>query len=308
MIGPANLGQIPAAVFNATLAETGQRLLISPVVRRDRIADHPAAVEFLHLFPGEANPYVPTVVRLSAAFPYVSPISRARYRYAIAAPHGALQDCHVVDGGYVDNEGALTAMEWIDDLLEAYGPGGGFQDSAPFNRVVVVRIFPFPAGPGETPMPSGRGWANELMGPISALQKVRVASQQERNSSVLSMMRRFHDPQANVFREYKSRIKDQSNERPTNDPHSVRHIPVEEVSFYFQPDEGELPPLSWKLTHRQTAAIERAWVKQLDYERSMKEDKENYTQVIQDNAQAALVGYPLYRLDDYFDVVWRPQH
>ena len=52
-----------------------------------------------------------SAARLSATFPIVSPSARAagswpkRYRY------------HFVDGGYYDNYGMSTLLEWLDDAL-----------------------------------------------------------------------------------------------------------------------------------------------------------------------------------------------
>ncbi len=72
-------GLMPIPVFNSTIVETGQRLLSSPVLGRrpeDPPADASQARELLHLYPG-ARPRLSTAVRLSATFPFVSPICRA---------------------------------------------------------------------------------------------------------------------------------------------------------------------------------------------------------------------------------------
>ncbi len=121
-VTPARNGKLPVPAFNATLAETGQRLVIAPVVLKGSLAGPPEAVEFGYLFPHGADLRVATAVRLSAAFPYVSPISRPHRlpmdpsvqtidaeQQRLDDYRHYLQNCHVVDGGYSDNEGATTA-------------------------------------------------------------------------------------------------------------------------------------------------------------------------------------------------------
>ncbi len=63
-------GSKPAVVFNATVMETGNRLLISRVAIPDT-----AAEQFATLYPGHDLSVV-TAVRLSSAFPYLSPMAR----------------------------------------------------------------------------------------------------------------------------------------------------------------------------------------------------------------------------------------
>jgi hypothetical protein len=69
---------LPVPVFNATLVETGQRLLISPVLSPPAVGEQASAGrEFLRSFP-RSHLRVSTAARLSATFPYVTPVARPR--------------------------------------------------------------------------------------------------------------------------------------------------------------------------------------------------------------------------------------
>ncbi len=239
-------GNMPIVVFNATLAETGQRLLISPVVKSfERPRDTISAREFLELYKdsthGTPNPRVTTAVRLSATFPYVSPIARP-YRGDRSYSAKELQyDYHVVDGGYVDNEGMVTALDWINHLV----PPSGDRRPLRFDRILVVRIEPFPIlEPDQAEL--NAGWLYEAVGPIRALQQVRSASQSERNSMGMDFLTR-------MLRAGGSGGNDTS-----------RLIPIDHADFVFQPDPDKNPkdiPLSWKLVQKDLKKIDEAWEK-----------------------------------------------
>ena len=165
--------------------------MISPVVghgegdRRDQprefVSEHnPAALSLR----------VSTAARLSATFPYVSPISRPDKIRGLAPS----ERYHVADGGYVDNEGAFTVVDWIDRLLAYYRQRPLHE--RPFDRILVVRIQPFPID--SLPQPELGGPVLAAFGPARAILEVRVASQLERNRRVLEMLREFVERQASA--------------------------------------------------------------------------------------------------------------
>lgn len=245
---PAARGRMPAVVFNAVLAETGQRLLIgSNTLTRSLEVSPAAGVEFHHLFPKAGELPVTTAVRLSATFPFVSPLSRPRsrthYDYttipdsrdaAYKNTTAPLHTCHVVDGGYVDNEGLVTAATTVDALLAEYTRPEAVP-TRPFDAVVLLRIMPFPARPDEQPAEySANGWLNELTGPPQALMNVRTSSQVERNGLLVKNLIRVWEP----------------------------HVGILNIPVYFDPPPGSgVAPLSWSLTGPQEAAIDAAWAK-----------------------------------------------
>src|SRR5262249_53314571 len=77
----AAAGKLPLAIFNATIAETGQRMLLTRVralpssQRPARPAESADARELSHLYP-HSRMEVSTAARLSATFSYVTPICR----------------------------------------------------------------------------------------------------------------------------------------------------------------------------------------------------------------------------------------
>lgn len=281
LVDPIRHGRMPVVVFNATVMETGQRLLISPVLgarvdpRRALRADllrPPAPVEFLHLCGPDSDLRVPTAVRLSATFPFVSPIPRARRPLAKPtldewktlgaagqrqfldqaeweSEYGIrefLKHCHAVDGGYVDTEGLFTASRWVYRLLREI-PSGQV-----FDRVLFVRIMPFPPdrargeSPGDLQVPS-HGWTNEFLGPVEAMGNVRVTSQAERNTVGLELLEQFA----------------KSNGRQLTKVQFVFQTPCAATD---QPGRrsGEserrpVTPLSWTLTEEQKGDIEACW-------------------------------------------------
>ncbi|MCA9685584.1 MAG: hypothetical protein KC457_25625, partial [Myxococcales bacterium] len=178
-------GWRPVQIFNAVAIESGCRVLISPV-RLD-----PATFTGAIVFPSETHDLeISTAGRLSAAFPYLTPASRAReslpavdgQQLANARSCGALGlgSQHIVDGGYYDNYGIVTAMQWIDAVL-------GDPDSSHFRRVVVIEIRSMSKQfnrDGE----AVSGLAARLAGPFKALMSVRTTSQIDRNDEQL---RRF---------------------------------------------------------------------------------------------------------------------
>ena len=137
--------QLPVFAFNATLVETGQRLIVAPV-RGPLTAggDGPTAVEFLNVFP-RTHPRLSTAARLSATFPYVTPAARAATEQIPQPDDTAdrVATYHVVDGGYADNEGAVTSVDWINRLLVHYSRAENIL-GRPFDHVLLIRIQAFP--------------------------------------------------------------------------------------------------------------------------------------------------------------------
>jgi len=116
-------GDIPAFTFNTTAAETGGRYLLSNYELQDEQlpfgigTDILPAESFLHSFAHESgdNPGVrhfyadmpiATAARLSATFPYVSSASRIPKEISTYG-------FHFIDGGYYDNDGTASAMEFL---------------------------------------------------------------------------------------------------------------------------------------------------------------------------------------------------
>lgn len=209
-------GKRPAVVFNATLAEMGVRLLSSTApLEEDRglKESHRARLNFQTLYPGH-DLSIATAVRLSATFPYVSPATRAD----VPGPQP-----HVVDGGYFDNFGMSTLVEWLDAALQ------GAEDRVKHVLILQIRGAKVPLANGQTvKRVSSRGWFYQAFAPLATMLSVWGAGQVSHNETEYGLLQRA----------WKGRV----------DLHSVV------LEF-----PGDDPPLSWHLTAEQKQAILDAW-------------------------------------------------
>ena len=125
---PLTLGDLPPAsgfpafTMNSTAAEMGSRFLLAnyrlPHYPIGRIESGPAE-SFLDIFEAEDKPDMPlaTAAQMSATFPYVSSAARFPERYTRGA-----DSAHFVDGGYYDNDGTASAIEFLRYALDEPGP------------------------------------------------------------------------------------------------------------------------------------------------------------------------------------------
>lgn len=184
--------QLPAVVFNSTLVETGQRLVISPVLGPPTAGDTTnTAREFLREFP-DSNLRVSTAARLSATFPYVTPVARPlETGTAHTTSVTPLRTFHVADGAYADNEGVVTSVDWINRLLVHYSKLDQLE-ARPFDRVLLVRIQAFPRQTPHQAKAAGSlaGWRAALLGPFDTMMRVRSASQTERGDLEINLLTR----------------------------------------------------------------------------------------------------------------------
>ncbi|HWQ32766.1 MAG TPA: patatin-like phospholipase family protein [Blastocatellia bacterium] len=206
-------GWRPATIFNATIVDTGERLLFS--TSGLKVRSHGGRY-FSDLFPQSDIP-VTTAVRLSATFPFVTPAARADADAPRAAKY------HVVDGGYYDNYGVASLVEWLDAALEDSGSG--------YTDVLVLLIRSFPSGAGGEPTDS-RGWFYQSFAPFSTLLHVRNTGQSSHSEVELDLLLRA--------------LKTESRK-------------IEVIPFEFEGD----PPLSWHLTRAQQQSIRDEWQREL---------------------------------------------
>jgi hypothetical protein len=214
-------GWRPAAIFNATIAETGEPLLLSTTDfdRKSARRVNPAAAQpdrktFYDLYPGADLPVV-TAVRLAASFPYVSPAARAQ----TLEP-----EYHVIDGGYYDNYGVASVVEWID---EAFDEALAERTDPP--DVLVIQIRSFPNDP--LPAPRNRGWFFQAHAPLTGLLSERTTAQLVRDRDDLLLLQRRWGGSQDVPR-------------------------LRFAGFQFTATDA---PLSWKMNKSQMDAIDQAW-------------------------------------------------
>jgi len=207
-------GWRPATTFNATIADTGERLLLATT---DLEPEKYGRKNFYGLYPRH-DVSTATAARLSAAFPYVSPAARAD----LGGPHQP--QFHAVDGGYYDNYGTATLVEWLDDALN--------QPDNPIQHVLVLQIRDS-ASTAPKKYNTSRGWFYQFFAPLATMLHVRTAAQ-------LS----YADSEVNLL----ERIRYQNGAK------------IESVVFEFPSEDV---PLSWHLTRQQKQNIETAWQQQL---------------------------------------------
>lgn len=209
-------GLLPIPIFGATIVETGEMLLLSPVALHAGGASarffkgYRTSEQLFGLPSTDRSAWttdidVVTAARLSATFPFVSPIARPRLVPAAlddesrAAEQQAIIDgetakrkygWHVADGGYYDNFGVAALAAWIRATnAEAPVPG---------RRVLVLEIRAS-GDPGLEPDAevdddtANRGWIYAMGGPLLTLLNVRSSSQVVRNNAEMELLRAAMD-------------------------------------------------------------------------------------------------------------------
>ena len=256
----AKLGEIPIPVFNSTLVENGRRFLISPMKfipgqMRDYLDDfseselseedqqkikQSRALDFRTLYncgtpeaPKICNLDVMTAARLSATFPYVSPMARNDKDNQIQNPKTGkptLQNYHMADGGYFDNSGEFTAIQWLDKFLEDNAA------ALKIEKVVLLQINAFPEEPLKTKQKGKKGFLTVLLGPLDALNGVRNSTQIDRNIQAVELLKDYWNEKRIMIQRF-------------------------DISFPKEDRNGNEydQPLSWQLTQHQKNNLKNAW-------------------------------------------------
>jgi hypothetical protein len=176
--GPAREGKIPGLIFNSTIVETGQRLLLATV----GIDTGGQTAKTFQQLGQNGSLYtnkdlsIPTAARLSASFTYVTPVSRS---------DGDVS--HIADGGYYDNYGMSTLIQWLGQALA----GSAVKD------VLVLEIRGFPPNAQEDQ--PRRGWLYQSIAPLSALLNVRNAGQYAHNRDELVLLQKAAEGRAKIY-------------------------------------------------------------------------------------------------------------
>jgi hypothetical protein len=231
----------PAAIFNATIVETGERLLFATTDLDDpsypgRSARRLGRVSFHHLYSGFDVPVV-TAVRLSATFPYVSPAARI-FQGDVYSPAN-----HVVDGGYFDNFGVVSLVEWLNQALSEIDHNG---QKAPPILIVEIRSSPESTGETEGKEPIGelppgsdqqdeRGFFFQALHPATTLWNVRGTGQFSNDQLELKLLEDRWQAKGNICSTY-FEFHDTSKD------------------FHHRPE-----PLSWHLTRDDITELSQAW-------------------------------------------------
>ncbi len=213
-------GEMPVPLLDATAVESGRQFLLTPVDVRGpgagvRFRSHHS---FLNLYDGRDLEVV-TAARLSATFPYVTPISRA-------SPDSGGPEFHIADGAYLDNYGMTSMIEWLNSILPAYTSSGRRP------KLLLVRISIREPNFVDDSMYEGKdGWTYTTLGPLLALMNASQANQIARNDQLFQL---FQDRWT----------------RGSNPP-----VQLEVANFALSTEA----PLSWQLTESACEQIRQRW-------------------------------------------------
>ena len=199
----------PALAFNATIVETGQRLVVGTFD-----PGRMRTLTFDQVYPGR-DVSVLTAVRLSATFTYVTPVARAR------DPHAT--KWHLADGGYQDNFGVATLVDWLEAAV--LGADATDAEGKPCGERLRIAIVLIGAHEGLAKA-KNRSWAFQVGAPLNVLLAIRTAGPKERNRVEVELLRQGLGARLGV------------------------------ACFDYQAKDS---PLSWHLSERQRQEIRGAW-------------------------------------------------
>jgi hypothetical protein len=179
--------RVPLLFFNSTVVETGQRAINAPIATLTQDAD-PAFTDTLSVgrLIGTELP-LSTAALLSARFTYVSPA-------ALIDTHGQHDPnwIRLVDGGYFDNSGAVTAQEIARVLVDSGLVCGvvGAATVTPCMRLIVLHLPNEPESPTAVlnEKNKNRG-AVELMSEVFAPVQTLLNTRGARGTQAVSFLR-----------------------------------------------------------------------------------------------------------------------
>jgi hypothetical protein len=242
----------PVVLFNSTEVRTGDPIVFSnsrfpqepdqQVCTPDHVsADPDLQAKCNHRLHGFHTVYsgrdvlLETAVRMSAAFPYVSPAARSDYADSAE---------HFVDGGYFDNSGLFTLTEWMKaaapDLSAPPKPG---MLPPARRKILILRVDAFPDGNWTGPGGQPRKWVYQFAVPVEAILHVRSEGQLVRDrtesADLLEILsRRGYDATAVT----------------------ARYVPRRSPSVAGKAIHCEdSPPLTWHLTEVEKNCIMQNW-------------------------------------------------
>jgi hypothetical protein len=227
----------PAAIFNATAVESGAPLLFSTSSPgKGTCANLQRPLQrFREFYKGNFDVDMVTAVRLGASFPYVSPAARPAEDVSLPV--------HLVDGGYSDNYGVGSLVDWLQD-----GLSDPCLDQPP-ERVLIIRIRSFADG-SDTPDTPARGWFFQAFAPLVGLYNVRDAGQIRTADQLLTA----------VERHWSQVTESRGQQCAVPKPVAISVVDIVYPEFRAKEDEEcNRPPLSWRLNSKQQRCIDRAW-------------------------------------------------
>lgn len=247
-VAPILEGKLPIPVFNATVVEDGRPYLLCPMSFE---FEPKRALDFNGLYP-DHDVDASTAALLSAAFPYVTPVMRNSDDPA--CPN--LPVFHIADGGFFDNFGVVTVVDWLDRHVLPY------QAQLKLKRVLFLELRASADQPYARSAPNKRaGWLMAILGPLFALVHARSATQGERNDDDVSWLIDKWNAELRIeqFRiSFPAKVAFYDLPIPDTGVRPVDTM-MGRLKERFARDRKYQPPLSWALTGKQKEAIRIAW-------------------------------------------------
>jgi len=172
--GDVRAGRRPAVIFNATITDSGERMLMSTAPPRPAIGRQTLG-RSLYAFQ-DVN--IVTAARLSSSFPWVTPAARP--------DTNSERELHVVDGGYYDTYGVASMIDWLDEALK---DNQQRQPAERVDRVLVIQLRGAP--PDQEKKGKKRGWFYQAFAPLATLLAVRDTGQLARNDEDIELFTRL---------------------------------------------------------------------------------------------------------------------
>lgn len=180
MLQAVRLGLLPAPIFSTTVMETGSRIMATPIDftqtrARATLSDYLAPDAHTTI---DINVF--TAARLSATFPYVTPAARARGE-ARGEALSKRAGHHFIDGGYYDNYGIASLLDWLEPVLQKRREQVG-DTPLRFTRVLIVQLaVPVAINPPAEQVEGANSAKAEFLGPAIGSFKVSYNAGAERN-------------------------------------------------------------------------------------------------------------------------------
>jgi len=180
-----------------------------------------------------------TAARLSATFSYVSPAARAacfdgsKRAAASANSRGLL---HLIDGGYHDNYGVASALDWLGAVVDELDT-----QPLPVERIAFIEIRAKQDIPKEE---AQNEWSSAWLGPVWGLLNSWGFAQTSSNDTAVNRAQ--------------ASLNGAVNRQVTGLKKRLAEMNVEFQSFVFVPEwEG---PLSWHLSEEDKDFIRKSWL------------------------------------------------
>ena len=188
-------GHRPVSLINTTTVESGETFIMTPV-DLDPDADGLSGVpSFFNEYPSH-DVQALTAARMSATFPWVSPVARPRLVLdggdrvvgadGVERPSRAF---YLADGGYFDNFGVATLIRWLTAIMPGYldlEPRSAAGDQPKRLLVLLIRDSTR-VSPARRAFTQERGFRYEVTGPVETILNARNSTQDVRNANELEL-------------------------------------------------------------------------------------------------------------------------